>query len=373
MKAIQVAANGYLPLAELNPGLDDGKSRRHALSKATSRIVWTMTPNGAATDSEDEWKAFTGKTGADVRTEALHPDDRASAAAKWAEAMRTGAAYEMEQRVCRRDGEYCWMLVRVRPVLNNDGSILEWIGNCTDISECKLAAPDPASEASIVAPDTQGTINVFQTGAEEGLALMNRKMQQMDSYHATLIGDRATGALNPRIPIVAATAGVIAGDREKCIEARADRQLSKPVEPDSAECVFDESLCRPPQTETLHAPPPSQALEFGPAVFDHQDLVRRLGENQALARKVVHAFLEAAPSQLSNLRRQLTGRDVQAVRREAHTLKGAAATISAPVLRGLALKAEQAIEAGEWTTVEELLPRMDDQLERLRTAVADWR
>jgi hypothetical protein len=43
------------------------------------------------------------------------------------------------------------------------------------------------------------------------------------------------------------------------------------------------------------------------------------------------------------------------------------------VLRGLALKAEQAIEAGEWTTVEELLPRMDDQLERLRTAVADWR
>jgi PAS domain S-box-containing protein len=200
MKANE-AANGYLPLAEVNQGLADGKSRRQALSKAAFRIVRTMTPDGAATDSEDEWKAFTGKTGADVRTEALHPDDRASAAAKWAEATRTRAAYEMEQRVYRPDGEYCWMLVRVTPVLNNnDGSILEWIGNCTDISECKLpqaeirnlhqclerrvrertaepvhasgtvveirtefqAAPDAASEASIVAPDTQGTINVFR-------------------------------------------------------------------------------------------------------------------------------------------------------------------------------------------------------------------
>jgi PAS domain S-box-containing protein len=197
----------YSALAELTEGLAAGKSRYHALVKATSQIVWTMAPDGTPTDAEDEWKAFTGQTGADVRSEALHPDDRPLAAAKWAEAMRTGARYEIEKRVRGRDGEYCWMLARVVPVLDNDGSILEWIGACTDISRHKRseaeirnlheglerrvrertaeleqatgtvaetrakfqAVLDAASEVSIVATDTQGTITVFNTGAERML------------------------------------------------------------------------------------------------------------------------------------------------------------------------------------------------------------
>jgi PAS domain S-box-containing protein len=199
--------NRYLASAELTQGLDAGKSRYHALVKATSQIVWTMTPNGTPTDAEDEWTAFTGQTGAQVRTEALHPDDRPLAAAKWAEAMRTGVAYKIEKRVRGRDGEYCWMLARVVPVSANDGSILEWIGACTDISSRKRAEAeirnlnegleqrvrertaelaqatgtvaetrakfqavlDAASEVSVVATDTRGIITVFNTGAERML------------------------------------------------------------------------------------------------------------------------------------------------------------------------------------------------------------
>jgi len=199
--------NRNLTLTELNHGLAAGRSRYHALVKATAQIVWTMSPTGVPTDAEDEWKAFTGQTGAQVRSEALHPDDRPLAAAKWAEAMRTGAAYEIEERVRRRDGEYCWMQARVIPVLGNDGSILEWIGACADISGRKRseaeirnlhegleqrvrertaelaqatgtvaetrakfqAVLDAASEVSIVATDTLGTITVFNTGAERML------------------------------------------------------------------------------------------------------------------------------------------------------------------------------------------------------------
>jgi len=116
----------------------------------------------------------------------------------------------------------------------------------------------------------------------------------------------------------------------------------------------------------------AQALELEPPAFDDKDLTRRLGGNRALARMVANAFLEAAPSQLSNLRRHLIVRDVQAGRREAHTMKGAAANISAPAFRILAREAEQAAEAGEWSTLEELLPRMEDQMDRLKIAVAAW-
>ena len=202
-----IERNRYLALADLTEGLAAGKSRYHALVKATSQIVWTMARDGTPTDAEDEWKAFTGQTGAQVRSEALHPDDRPLAAAKWAEAMRTGTGYEVEKRVRGRNGEYCWMLARIVPVLDSDGSILEWIGACTDISGRKRseaeirnlheglerrvrertaeleqatgtvaetrakfqAVLDAASEVSIIATDTHGTITVFNTGAERML------------------------------------------------------------------------------------------------------------------------------------------------------------------------------------------------------------
>jgi len=219
--------NRYLALIELNKGLSAGKSRYHALVKATSQIVWTMSPNGAPTDAEEGWKAFTGQTGAQVRWDALHPDDRALAAAKWAEAMRTGLAYEVEKRVRRRDGEYCWMLARVAPVSGDDGSILEWIGACTEISGRKRAEAEiknlhdgleqsvmrrtaalaqanselaqtraklqsvlnAATQLSIIATDTEGIIEIFNSGAERMLQYQASEMEGLRTLE--IIHDRS--------------------------------------------------------------------------------------------------------------------------------------------------------------------------------------
>jgi CheY-like chemotaxis protein len=202
---------------------------------------------------------------------------------------------------------------------------------------------------------------------------MDCQMPEMDGYDATrLIRDPATKTLNPRIPIIAVTAGAMTGDRERCLEAGMDDYVTKPVDPAMLSRVLDKWLCRAPREETIEAPDPAETPAGGSAVFDHVALLRRLMGNHALAENAASAFLEAAPFQLMNLRRQLAGEDSQAARREAHALKGAAATVSAPVLRSLALEAEQAAAGGEWTKVEEILPRMEDQLERLRTAVAQW-
>jgi HPt (histidine-containing phosphotransfer) domain-containing protein len=169
---------------------------------------------------------------------------------------------------------------------------------------------------------------------------------------------------------VAVTAGAMSGDREKCMKAGMDDYLSKPVEPDELARVLDKWLCGSPPEESIEAPALPETPPCASDVYNHAELVRRLMGSKVLAESAVNAFLDAAPSQLLNLRRQLDRQDAQAVRREAHALKGAAATISAPVLREFALKAEQAAAAGEWTRIEELLPRMEDQLVRLKTAIS---
>jgi PAS domain S-box-containing protein len=202
------------------------------------------------------------------------------------------------------------------------------------------------------------------------LVLMDCQMPEMDGYEATrAIRAPNTLVVNPRIPIVALTANSMPEDREICLDAGMDDHIAKPIEPEVLAQTLDKWLSRV-QTPAARAQPAIARTEE--TVFDRDALLKRTMGNSRLAAKVVQSFLDTAPFQLSNLRQQLAAQDRPAASREAHTLKGAAATISAPALRGLALEAEQAATAGEWTRIGDLLPQMEGELERLRRAVAAY-
>ncbi len=62
------------------------------------------------------------------------------------------------------------------------------------------------------------------------LVFMDCQMPVMDGFEASRhIRDRASGVLNPLIPIVAMTANAMQGDRERCLDAGMSDYLSKPV------------------------------------------------------------------------------------------------------------------------------------------------
>jgi signal transduction histidine kinase/CheY-like chemotaxis protein len=82
--------------------------------------------------------------------------------------------------------------------------------------------------------------DIVQNGAEAvkalqnssyDLVLMDCRMPEMDGYTATRrIREEGSGALNPRIPIIAMTANASKEDKEICLKAGMDDYLSKPVE-----------------------------------------------------------------------------------------------------------------------------------------------
>jgi CheY-like chemotaxis protein len=71
------------------------------------------------------------------------------------------------------------------------------------------------------------------------LVLMDCHMPEMDGFKATaLLRDPRTGAVNPKVPVIAVTASVLEGSYDKCLEAGMDDYLAKPFKPDQLHDVI---------------------------------------------------------------------------------------------------------------------------------------
>lgn len=213
-------------------------------------------------------------------------------------------------------------------------------------------------------------VKALQAGAYD-IVLMDCEMPVMDGYQATrLIRDPHTGVINSQIPIVAVTASAMAGDRDKCIAAGMDDYLPKPIEPGNLIRVIEKWLGARQKDDCRTASPAVEPVAHANPVFDYNALLKRLMGNSSAAKRIAEAFLQSAPAQLAQLREHLAARDAASTRRDAHTLKGSAATVSALALREVALEAEQAASACSWDTIERLLPAMEEQLSCLAQAIS---
>ncbi len=165
-------------LDRLNESLRQSEERYRSLVIATAQIVWTTNPEGEVVEDMPMWRAFTGKSEEELRgwgwVDSLHPEDRERTRAVWSEAVRARSVYETEYRIRKSDGEYRHFAARGVPVLQADGSVREWVGTCTDITERKRAEAEfrqmshliDLAHDAILIRDMQGTILSWNRGAE---------------------------------------------------------------------------------------------------------------------------------------------------------------------------------------------------------------
>jgi PAS domain S-box-containing protein len=130
-------------LAESEAALLASEARFRAAVEAVSDILWTTDAQGLMVATQPGWCAFTGQTRdqcqGDGWSEALHPEDVAPTLAAWKASVGARQPFNVEHRVRRRDGEWRLFSVNARPVFSREGSVSEWVGVHTDITEARRA------------------------------------------------------------------------------------------------------------------------------------------------------------------------------------------------------------------------------------------
>jgi PAS domain S-box-containing protein len=189
------------------------------------------------------------------------------------------------------------------------------------------------------------------------LLLMDVQMPVMDGLEATRqIRSPQSVLPNHRVPIIAMTAHAMQGDRERCLEAGMNDYVSKPVSTQALAEVLARWL--PKKNEAL-----------SPVVFDRAGMLKRLLNDEVLARVVTESFLDDIPRQIEALRRYLEAWDAPGAERQAHTLRGASSNVGGEALRALAFEMEKAGKAGDLGSVRARMDDLEREFARLKEAM----
>jgi PAS domain S-box-containing protein len=124
--------------------LQESEERYKVLANAVPQLVWTMAPDASTEYCNQQWLEYSGLTAEQSlnseKFELMHPDDVQQTLNCWNQATQTGKSFTTEYRLKRvKDGMYRWHLAQLSPLDDQDGNVVRWIGNATDIQERKQA------------------------------------------------------------------------------------------------------------------------------------------------------------------------------------------------------------------------------------------
>ena len=213
------------------------------------------------------------------------------------------------------------------------------------------------------------------------LVLMDCQMPEMDGYQATAEIRQHPGKIG-QIPIMAMTASAMTGDREKCLAAGMDDYISKPVKPKNLRAVLEkwghraEDAAPPEQNDGLPSSRRSDLTATGKIAPVLNSLVllslHELAEGDApFLTEVFETFMRETSERITAMRRAVDAKDVDHLKRTAHTLKGAGSHLGAERMAHICKRLESIGNAEFVTVATALIEELVEEFNRVKVALSD--
>ncbi len=193
------------------------------------------------------------------------------------------------------------------------------------------------------------------------LLLMDVQMPEMDGLEATTRIRAEERPGHKSMPIVAMTAHTLRGDREKCLAAGMDGYMAKPIRAEEFIEVLDRVAAGQGRGGWRD--------QAEPKVIDRETVMARFCGDGAMFREAAEVFRQSCPRLLAQLRQAFAAGDRVALERAAHTLRGSVGNFGAEAAVEAALALERSAAGEEWGRMEQVLERLEEEIERLVPAL----
>ncbi len=197
------------------------------------------------------------------------------------------------------------------------------------------------------------------------LILMDLQMPEMDGFEAVTAIRTIEARTGSHIPIIALTAHAMKGDRDRCLNSGFDGYLTKPIRVGELFQAIEDFA-----RETLAAASDNRLDSVVPA-FDQTAALESIGGDRALFGEIAQLFVDDAPRMRAQIRETIHRRDAQALRRAAHSLKGAATHFAAHSIVDAAERLEDLGKSGDFVDADVLLAALERAFDRVLPALTE--
>lgn len=180
------------------------------------------------------------------------------------------------------------------------------------------------------------------------LCLMDIQMPGLDGVQTTaLIRENEAKDRKPHMPIVAITAYALRGDRERFLAMGLDEYIAKPFQMSELYFLLEKLL-----------------MDKKGNIGDQNATVKRINSYLQDYAQSVRPTIEQMKNSIKGLKTAIEGEDLQSTEKNAHDIKGFAASISADKLKTIAFRIELAARRGDGKEAKKLLKALQGVFEK---------
>ena len=205
------------------------------------------------------------------------------------------------------------------------------------------------------------------------LILMDVQMPEMDGLEATRRIREIEQSNGHRTPIVAMTAHVMTGDRERCLAAGMDDYVSKPLRKEEILKLLAKISSGSASSSSSDLRATTKEEDEVPALlYSHEQLLERCDGDEELMEKLILLFTENTPQILDSIRASVANHDADALAASAHKLLGSLGAFGAARARALTSQLEEQGRRAELEGAKAKLAELEREIEKIYTRVADY-
>ena len=212
------------------------------------------------------------------------------------------------------------------------------------------------------------------------LLLADLRMPEMDGFELTAAIRKDEGGTR-RLPIVAVTANVLAGEGARCLAAGMDDYLPKPLDlavlaralerwlPATSRAPVGAAATPTRPADTPPTPGPVDRRAAAPPVYVSGTLESLPDDAPEWARNFLLRYLDLAAVSLRDVHQGMAATDATAVRDAAHKIRSSSRAVGAFALADALGRLETAAKGDDWGTIHAVAPGLDALLAATREAM----